>query len=117
VLALVLAAACGGPGAQPQTVEAAPAPAADSAATVVAKTVRFAPSTLSVPVGAAVTWANEETLPIPHTVTSGTSDAATGAFDLDLPQGGSVTFTFDEAGAYPFFCSIHRQMTGEVAVG
>jgi plastocyanin len=30
--------------------------------------------------------------------------------------GGSFTFSFDEAGEYDFFCSIHPGMTGSITV-
>ncbi len=121
----------GGGGSQPAedetTAQTEPAPAEtasqDAASeapvgenTVAAESVKFEPTALTVPAGTTVTWENRETLPVGHTVTSGTPGSPSGLFDLELPQGGSVEFTFAEAGTFPFYCDIHRQMTGEITV-
>ncbi|MGH8931987.1 MAG: cupredoxin domain-containing protein [Egibacteraceae bacterium] len=130
---LVLGAVgCGGGGGSPpaedettaQTEPAATETSTQDAAseasagenTVVAESVKFEPTALTVPAGMTVTWENRETLPVGHTVTSGTPGSPSGLFDMELPQGGSVEFTFAEAGTFPFYCDIHRQMTGEITV-
>ena len=57
----------------------------------------FMPATLSVKVGATVTWVNEDT--VAHTVTSEGSTL----FDSgNLPTGGTFSFTFTRAGTYHY---------------
>jgi plastocyanin len=70
----------------------------------------FGPGTLTVPVGAAVTWINRDD--IPHTVVS--TDGAFKSKVLDTDE--KFSFTFSKAGSYPYFCSIHPKMTGKVIV-
>ena len=70
----------------------------------------FAPAELKVPVGATVTWTNRDD--IPHTVVSTDKVFKSKVVDSD----GKYTFTFDKAGTYPYFCSIHPKMTGKVVV-
>lgn len=48
---------------------------------------------------------------VPHTWTSEDD-----VFNLSLSGGAQGTFTFDEPGEYPFFCSIHPSMTGTITV-
>jgi plastocyanin len=56
------------------------------------------------------------------TVTNNDTTAHTWTSDDDLfnssgiDPGGSFEFTFDEAGTYTFFCSIHPNMTGSITV-
>jgi len=70
----------------------------------------FGPATLTVPVGASVTWTNRDD--IPHTVVS--TDGVFKSKVLDTDE--KFTFTFSKAGTYPYFCSIHPKMTGKVVV-
>jgi len=77
----------------------------------------FIPSTITVDVGATVTWSNDDTAA--HTVTSGSAaDGPDGNFDSSLFMAGA-TFeaTFDTAGTYPYFCMVHPWMAGVVIVG
>ena len=92
--------------------------------------LQFMPETITVPVGTTVTWTNGET--IGHTVTSGAwgdvnestglrgSQTADGLFDHALApkgqEGDTFTFTFDEAGEYPYFCEPHLTMNAMVIV-
>jgi plastocyanin len=70
----------------------------------------FQPETLSVPVGAEVTWSNAD--PTEHTVTGGT-----GTFDSGvLASRAHYSATFDRAGTFGYACSIHPQMTGTIEV-
>jgi plastocyanin len=70
----------------------------------------FDPPTVEVPVGATVTWTNSGAAP--HTAT-----ASDGAFDSgELAPGASFSHTFTAAGAFPYVCQIHPQMTGTVSV-
>lgn len=75
----------------------------------------YQPASLQVAVGTTVVWTNEDA--VAHSVTHGPSGAPGGAFDSGLfDQGGSFSFTFAEPGAYPYFCSLHQFMVGEVQV-
>jgi plastocyanin len=70
----------------------------------------FGPEALTVPVGTTVTWTNHDD--IPHTVVS--TDKVFKSKVLDTDE--KFSFTFDKAGTYPYFCSIHPKMTGKVIV-
>jgi plastocyanin len=70
----------------------------------------FGPATLTVAVGTTVTWTNRDD--IPHTVVS--TDKVFKSKVLDTDE--KFSFTFDKAGTYPYFCSIHPKMTGSVVV-
>jgi len=72
----------------------------------------FGPITLTVPVGATVTWTNRDD--IPHTVVSADDPKAFKSKVLDTDE--KFSFTFSKVGAYPYFCSIHPKMTGKVIV-
>ena len=70
----------------------------------------YEPAHLDVLVGTTVTWKNDDALN--HTVT-----ADGDAFDSGyVPPGGTFTFTFAQQGRYPFHCTIHKFMKGEVDV-
>ena len=69
----------------------------------------FAPQKLTVKVGTAVTWINEDD--IPHTVVS------TGHFrSKPLDTGDKFTFTFTTAGSFEYFCGLHPHMQGSITV-
>lgn len=70
----------------------------------------FGPGTLTVPVGTTVTWTNRDD--IPHTVVS--TDRTFKSKVLDTDE--RFSFSFDKAGSYQYFCSIHPKMTGKVVV-
>jgi plastocyanin len=72
----------------------------------------FGPDTLTVPVGTKVTWANHDD--IPHTVVSADEVRLFKSPPLDSDD--KFSFTFDKAGIYKYFCSIHPKMTGTVIV-
>jgi plastocyanin len=70
----------------------------------------FNPATLNVQVGTKVTWKNLDSTA--HHVVSDT-----GAFDSGvLNNGQSYSFTFNQAGNYPYHCSIHPSMKGTIVV-
>ena len=70
----------------------------------------FGPAELTVRVGTTVTWTNRDD--IPHTVVSTEKVFKSKVLDTDE----TFSFTFDQAGTYPYFCSIHPKMTGKVVV-
>ena len=72
----------------------------------------FGPVTLTVPVGTTVTWINRDD--IPHTVVSTDDSKTFKSKVLDTDE--KFFFTFNKAGTYPYFCSIHPKMTGKVIV-
>jgi plastocyanin len=70
----------------------------------------FQSPSITVSVGATVTWTN--TGSTTHTVTSDS-----GIFDSgDISPGDNFQFTFENAGVYHYHCSIHTFMTGTVTV-
>ena len=70
----------------------------------------FGPRTLTVPVGATVTWTNRDD--IPHTSVS--TDGVFKSKVIDTDE--KFSYTFAKAGTYPYYCSIHPKMTGQVVV-
>jgi plastocyanin len=70
----------------------------------------FGPQTITVPVGATVTWTNRDD--IPHTVVSTDGVFKSKVRDTDE----KFSYTFSKAGTYSYFCSIHPKMTGKVVV-
>ena len=70
----------------------------------------FGPATVTVPVGTTVTWTNRDD--IPHTVVSTDGVFKSKALDTD----DKFSFVFSKPGTYPYFCSIHPKMTGQIVV-
>ncbi|XUX00409.1 MAG: cupredoxin family copper-binding protein [Dehalogenimonas sp.] len=78
--------------------------------TITMKNLQYVPKTLTVSVGTTVTWKNTDG--VEHSVTS-----TTGLFDSGLfNPGGSYTYTFNTAGTYNYYCTIHPGMTGTIIV-
>lgn len=75
---------------------------------VVERGFAFEPASVTVKVGDVVTWTNE--------------DAAAHDVEIDgtqlgaHQQGQSVTWTAESPGTYPYLCTIHPEMKGEVIV-
>lgn len=70
----------------------------------------FSPGNLEIPVGATVTWTDED---------SSTHDATArdDAWSTDrLSEGESDTLTFDAPGEYEYYCSIHPSMKARLVV-
>jgi plastocyanin len=70
----------------------------------------FGPATLTVPVNSTVTWVNKDDLP--HTVASTDGVFKSKALDTD----DKYSYTFNKAGTYAYFCSIHPKMVGTIVV-
>jgi 3',5'-cyclic-AMP phosphodiesterase len=96
--------ATGGAGANTQTAAAAPA-------TVRIDNFTFGPALLAIAPGSTVTWVNEDD--IPHSVVA--EDGAFKSKVLDSEE--RFSFTFNAAGEFRYFCSLHPHMTGKVIVG
>ena len=97
-----LASACGGDRAAGE-----PEPGANEV--VMVKSYRFEPETMEIAAGETVTWRNDDNFT--HTVQVEDQD------DHEVEPGGSVAITFDEAGTFPYVCTLHRHdMEGTVRV-
>ena len=93
----------------PPTVAPTPAPAGDEVKAQIAG-FAFSPADLTVKVGTTVTWTNEDGAP--HIVA--TDD---GSFKSEtLNKGDTFSFTFSQAGTFPYHCGIHASMKGTVTV-
>ncbi len=105
-----------------QTVTAEPAPARvptsaggavahTSASTTVSMGDNFySPASISIAVGDTVTWSNNGQAP--HSAT-----ADNGSFDTGVFNGGqSRSHTFNGAGTFTYFCTVHANMHGTVRV-
>ena len=86
-----------------------PAAAADGKQVVV-DNFSFTPGTAAVPVGTTVTWTNHDD--VPHNVVSPEQKFKSPVLDTDE----TFSHTFDAAGTYRYYCSIHPRMTGQVVV-
>ena len=102
-----LAAACALWGA---TSTDAAAAAAAEAPQIIIKNFMFSPAALTVPVGATVTWRNQDGEP--HTVTSDAGLFRSSALDTNE----TFSFRFEKPGVYHFLCSIHPYMVGTITV-
>ena len=105
------------PSGTPGAPSATPSPASGTV-TVSMRNNAYSPNSITVRVGTRVTWANNETAQIPHTVTSGTPSAPSAAFDSGtLNPGQTFQFTFSTPGTFAYFCRIHgAAMTGTLTV-
>ena len=80
----------------------------------------FQPNPIQVSVGNTVTWTNDDSQP--HTVTSGSNGQPDNKFNSSpnfsplLNPGQTFSFTFTQAGDYPYFCMLHPNMVGTVSV-
>jgi LysM repeat protein len=75
----------------------------------------FIPNTLTIPRGGTVMWQNNDT--VNHSVKSGSPGAPTGLFGSGtLAPAAKFYFTFNDAGAFPFFSELDSNMTGTITV-
>jgi plastocyanin len=70
----------------------------------------FGPQEITVPVGATVTWTNRDD--IPHTSVSIDGVFKSKVMDTDE----KFSYKFTKPGTYPYYCTIHPKMTGQVVV-
>ena len=71
----------------------------------------FKPPSLTVSVGATVTWTNKDGFA--HSVKPDKDSFPTSP---NIDQGKTFSHTFTKAGTYPYICGIHNSMTGTVIV-
>ncbi len=88
-----------------------PATTPVSTASVEIKDFAFNPATLTISKGTTVTWTHNDTAP--HTVTENNN-----VFNSPtLTKGQTFSYTFNEAGTFDYYCSIHpTRMKGKVVV-
>jgi plastocyanin len=118
-LGLAVVAACfseraGGPIVAGAAECRVPVSVIDSMHVVVAiRDFAFHPDSITVPVGATVTWVNCEIPPQePHTTTSSTT-----VWDSpELNPGDRYSRTFGAAGTFPYHCTPHPFMLGKIVV-
>lgn len=76
---------------------------------------QFRPGQIEVKAGTRLTWTNQDD--ITHTVTSGTPEQRDGRFEVPLDgRGATGGVRLTEPGVYPYFCSRHQSMRGEIRV-
>jgi plastocyanin len=92
------------------SVKAADQSSAAAAAEIKIDNFSFGPQTITVPVGATVTWTNHDD--IPHTSVS--TDGVFKSKVMDTDE--KFSYTFTKPGTYPYYCTIHPKMTGQVVV-
>jgi len=115
IFALLMLTGCGGGAGKGSTGGATP-PASSSSGgataaggtTVVEKGFAFEPASLEVKVGDTVTFKNEDSTA--HVVNIDGKDLG------NQDSGASVTWTAEQAGTFPYSCTIHPSMTGEIVV-
>jgi plastocyanin len=113
-LALTLSACSSGSSSAPSTSAAPSASSGGATAgqdTIIIKSFAFSPNKITVAPGATVTVTNRD--PTAHTVTATKGGFNTGSVNPNQ----SKTFTAPKKpGTYPYFCSIHQYMTGDLVV-
>jgi plastocyanin len=70
----------------------------------------FSPAATTVPAGTAVTWTNHDD--VPHKIVGTDKTFASPVLDTDQ----QFSHRFDAPGTYPYFCSLHPKMTGQIVV-
>ena len=103
-----------------------PTTPAKPGAAVAIPLLSFMPDTVNVKVGQTVTWTNGND--IKHVLVEGTyqvdkgtglrtSEKDDGVFSLTVNRKGDVvSHTYDKAGTFTYFCTIHKGMNGTVVV-
>lgn len=76
---------------------------------------QFKPGQIEVEAGTRLTWTNQDD--ITHTVASGTPERRDGRFEVPLDgRGATGSVRLEQPGIYPYFCSRHQSMRGEIRV-
>jgi plastocyanin len=86
--------------------------AVQAAEQIVIDNFTFDPPTLTIPVGAKVTWVNHDDVPHTATSTAKPKHFESGALDTDE----KFSHVFTVPGTYEYFCVVHPKMTGQIIV-
>jgi 3',5'-cyclic AMP phosphodiesterase CpdA len=78
---------------------------------IVVDNFSFTPSAATVPIGTSVVWTNRDD--VPHNVISTEKKFTSPVLETDE----HFSHRFEAAGTYPYYCSIHPKMTGQIVVG
>ena len=70
----------------------------------------FSPAASKVAAGTTVTWTNRDD--VPHNIVSTEKKFASPVLDTDQ----QFSYRFEAPGTYPYYCSIHPRMTGQIVV-
>ena len=113
VLATLIIIGCGGKSSPSPTGPSGSGAAATIHIPVGASTLTttaYAPNPMTVQIGTAVTWVNDDS--VSHTATSGS-----GVWDSgNIGPGSRFSFTFQSAGAFNYLCLVHPNMVGTITV-
>ena len=89
---------------------ASTAASADAAVVhIAASGIAFVPATIMANVGDTVEWTNKDF--VAHSAT-----ARNGSWDVNLPVGKTGRVTLKKAGTIEYYCRVHPNMTGSIAV-
>lgn len=117
---IALALATGSAAVGGACLPAAGQPTQGTGTAVSIKSCLFGPSITHVPVGAMVTWTNDDFLPHAVAGSGWTANVTTSGqpdpFGMFNP-GMTVSYTFKEQGIFAYMCHLHPGMTGVVVVG
>jgi plastocyanin len=78
----------------------------------------YVPTNIAVPAGTTIAWFNDDPNQ-PHTVTSGIPNSNNSGTEFDsgvISEGAFFQHTFDDAGDFDYYCTIHPGMMGKVSV-
>jgi plastocyanin len=89
-----------------------PATEADGSVVTMNDQLCFLPTVLHAKPGESITWTNAGSAP--HSVAAATLGWGNYA---EVAGGGTVSYTFDQPGTYPYYCFVHPGMTGAIVVG
>src|SRR5450759_385754 len=113
IMSMLLTACSGNTGTTPTS--GSPTVSSSNAVTVNMKNIQFVPANITIKAGTTVTWVNQDGFA--HTVVSGTRDNPTTLFASGDIQAGQIFFyTFTTPGVYPYHCTPHQVMDGQVTV-
>jgi plastocyanin len=104
----ILLTACRGTSVSTSTTT--PPPNQSGEAKVSIANFAFDPVTLSIKTGTTVTWTNNDT--VAHNVLS--DDGSWGS--SSLAKGATFTYTFTQAGTFPYHCGVHPTMKATIIV-
>jgi plastocyanin len=79
-------------------------------AQVTLRNIAIQPATVTIAVGGTVTWVNQD--PMTHNLADDAGNWGSGP----MASGKSYSHQFSKAGTFPYHCTIHPSMTGEIVV-